>query len=532
MVNDITDGPLRHLLLPALLAAWLFAPAAAAETRALVVGIDAYQHISPLHGAVADAQDIAAALRRAGVSDLTLRLDADATRERLTADWQALMDRAQPGDRLVFSFAGHGTQEPERIAGNEDDGKDEVLLLGGVSENGAGTRERIPDDELNQWFRDAAARGLDVLFVADSCHSGTLTRDIDPRAGQGSARYTAYSVSDDLLELDMPPAPSERDAGDLPGLTFLAAGQEHEQVPEVDLFDVDGRRARRGALSWAFARALEGAADRDSDGQLTREELNRFVRANVRAIADSRQTPNLLPVAADTRVVVPLAGASARSGPGSTALPQARLRIEGTDAASAAALLRDLSGTVPAAGPDAVDLVFDIRRREAVSGRGDILARDLDPTRPALQSVIDAWRGVERLKLERLGDRLSMRVFPDDGLHHRGRTIAFEIDDILLPYLVFFSLSGDGTVHFHYPFPGDPPTLPAGRPVRVEFQVTPPFGADHIIAVASDASLDQLAADLKAIDGRRAARQAIEAVLAITRQGRRQLGLQGLYTAP
>ena len=503
---------------------------AVAETRALVVGIDDYQHISPLHGAVADAEDIAQALRQAGVSDLTILLNREVTRERLTAGWQSLLKRAQSGDRLIFTFAGHGTQQPERVAGSEADGKDEVLMLSGVSDSGPGTRERILDDELNQWFTAASKQGVDVLFVADSCHSGTLTRGIDPRAGKTSVRYTAYSVDDDMLELELPSGDEALEQDDLPGLTFLAAGQEHEQVPEFELFDADGRRTKRGALSWAFARAIEGAADQNSDGHLSREELNHFVRANVRAIAESRQTPNLLPVAAEDREVLSLADISTRSGATSTAWPLIRLRVIGRDEDATAATLQKLDGVVMAGASDTVDLVLDMARREGISGKGDVLAHDLSPS--SLQAVIDTRRGLERLKLERLGDRLSMRVLPNDALHHRGEEIAFELKDIRLPHLVFFSLSGDGTVHFHYPFPDDPATVQPGERVSVDFEVTPPFGADHIIAVTSTDPLDDLISELKTLDGRQAAKEAVTAVLNVTRQGQRQLGMQGIYTAP
>ena len=41
------------------------------EVRALVIGIDAYRHVRPLKGAVADARDIENALRRTGVQDVT-----------------------------------------------------------------------------------------------------------------------------------------------------------------------------------------------------------------------------------------------------------------------------------------------------------------------------------------------------------------------------------------------------------------------------------------------------------------------------
>ena len=106
-----------------------------------------------------------------------------------------------PGDTLVLAYAGHGGQEPERVLGSERDGQDKVLLLGGFRSAGAGTRERICDDELNQWFSDAGGQGLPVVFVADSCHSGTLTRSIDARAPSQAIRSSPYTITDDMLFL-------------------------------------------------------------------------------------------------------------------------------------------------------------------------------------------------------------------------------------------------------------------------------------------------------------------------------------------
>ena len=221
--------------------------------------------------------------------------DGAATRARIAREWVDLVGRADPGDTLVLTYAGHGGQEPERVAGTERDGRDEVLLLGGFRSTGPGTRERIFDDELNQWFVEAGARDLRVVFVADSCHSGTLTRSVDSRAPRPSLRTAAYTITDDMLELSMPVAAATLDESELGHVSFLAAGQEHEKVPEIVLPDDSGRPELRGALSYMFARAVEGEADIDGDGVLRREELWRFVRENVRMMSEARQTPNLLP---------------------------------------------------------------------------------------------------------------------------------------------------------------------------------------------------------------------------------------------
>ena len=50
-------------------------------------------------------------------------------------------------------------------------------------------------------------------------------------------------------------------------VTYLGAAQDNEKVPEVTLPDASGNRIARGALSYLFARALDGQADADSDGK-------------------------------------------------------------------------------------------------------------------------------------------------------------------------------------------------------------------------------------------------------------------------
>src|ERR1700746_2335903 len=48
------------------------------EVRALVIGIDDYQHVRKLKGATADARDIDSSLRTMGIRDVTTLIDADA----------------------------------------------------------------------------------------------------------------------------------------------------------------------------------------------------------------------------------------------------------------------------------------------------------------------------------------------------------------------------------------------------------------------------------------------------------------------
>lgn len=123
------------------------------EVRALVIGIDAYRHVRPLKGAVADARDIENSLRRTGVQDVTPLIDAKADRSTILSSLNRLLERASPRDIVILSLAGHGAQEPERVKGTQPDGVENVFLLPGFEDLPEGSRERILGAEFNHFIK-------------------------------------------------------------------------------------------------------------------------------------------------------------------------------------------------------------------------------------------------------------------------------------------------------------------------------------------------------------------------------------------
>src|ERR1700722_10926981 len=114
------------------------------EVRALAIGIDAYQFVPPLRGAVADARNIAMTLRQNGVKDVTALFDAAADRDAVMRTLEELIARTEAGDLVVLTVAGHGVQEPEHVKGSQPDGMDNVFILAGFNpRTKAGTRQRV-----------------------------------------------------------------------------------------------------------------------------------------------------------------------------------------------------------------------------------------------------------------------------------------------------------------------------------------------------------------------------------------------------
>jgi hypothetical protein len=73
----------------------------------------------------------------------------------------------QSGDLLFLSYSGHGGQVPD-VTGEEADKKDETWCL---------YDGQLIDDELYFEFSRFAA-GVRILVLSDSCHSGTVAREV------------------------------------------------------------------------------------------------------------------------------------------------------------------------------------------------------------------------------------------------------------------------------------------------------------------------------------------------------------------
>lgn len=474
----------------AVLALALAGPALAGKTFGLVVGIDDYTYIPKLHGAVNDAVDIADALG-AGGAEVTLLLDVAATRAAILGAWQDILDRAAPGDRLVVSYAGHGSNEPEHVIGSEEDGLDENFLLAGFAPRGAAAGERIRDDEIADLL--ARSAHLEVIFVADSCHSGTVTRDVKPALGY---RYvTPEGIENDPLP-PPPPLPAGGEVEDNVAL-FLAAVNEAEKVPEVL---IDG--VARGALSYAFASGIRGAADLDGDGVITKGEFEAHVRRTVRRKSDGVQLPQSSPVGQEARPLMAVRG----EVPPSVPQTPARVPLLARPFADLPplAVTGDWSGVEGVReGPSG-----HLRREGAVlrSSVGDPVA--VAPDRATRQAVVDKHRLVEALGAL-AHPRLDIAFDAGDRTYRQGEVLRIGIVGRSTRYLTLFNLGADGTMSFLYPVRDaalsldDPAHTPVSDRVSLPVRVEPPFGADHVVAVETATPAADLRQGLARLSGSR-----------------------------
>ena len=182
----------RILLAAAILAAiglpW---SRASARDRALVVGVNSYPGITvgglagqkDLGGAVFDAKTFADLLKtQFGVdaADIHTLFDAEASRARILDEFQTwLIAGTGPGDRVFFYFAGHGAAVRVQDEATGVSRMTSAIVPGDAHGDLAKQPLAIDGMILGVEMRGLLDQlsGRKVTVVADSCQSGSVSRD-------------------------------------------------------------------------------------------------------------------------------------------------------------------------------------------------------------------------------------------------------------------------------------------------------------------------------------------------------------------
>jgi hypothetical protein len=503
--------------------------ATAQSLHALVVGIDKYKFVPVLPGAGEDADDLAQTLKPIVQSLIVLR-DEAATRDGVMSGWKRLVATAKTGDTLLWTFAGHGTRAPGPRREDRPEWLDgRLVMVGWDGRSAQGRKEEITHQDLDEMFDEAGKRGLRVVFVADSCHSGAVTRSIDGRAGGIRFRFVpSYDVESDLDKSLVAQAPAKAPPNSAAyarpeHVTFIAAAQPDQLVPEVPINGV-----ARGVVSWSLARALEGAKlVADDDGQVTRGALGRFILQNVRTYAEGRQTPETRPKENPSEVLfrIPLRGQTAQP-----VNDNIRFSSLGLDSVAAGSLLASLKGVAAVSGQELPEMIWDAAKGDVLNGASEVIAFGVP--RSGLQAVVDKQRALYQIKALGLGAGLDSTLTPGDGIHPEGRELTWRAGGLRHPHLIVFSIAGDGTVQYLFPQGNDPKRVDIRQPRTLSFTAGKPYGADHLVVITAERFPTEEVAALQGIDGQKDALKAARLVQQITARGGYQVALQALFTGP
>jgi len=507
---------------------------AQAEIRALVVAISQYTAPIPsLEGPPNDAAALTSLLQGEGAKDVVSLRDGQATRANIRKELEALGKRSKPGDWVIFFYAGHGAQA--RTADpSETDGMDEFLVLGGFRTAKPDPNQFILDDDLHGWLVNFFPTSVNVLQIADACHSGTMNRAVTKSV------FKARQALSNPMAIALPSGPPDPAAkapagADPPNLVYVGAAQDNQFALEGPLPQSDS--PSRGLLTYALEGALKEhrpnghlAADLDDDGKLSLVELASSLETRTRELSSTQQWASTSVPARNERSVVfqPLKAPPPEDRP---------VEVKAADD-KAADLLGEKGpwASIPRGVPD---LTWSAKEGWVTDSRGDRVAENLTSAE-ALAGVINKRKVVRELAGSANERQLKVDIGPrpKGQLYRKGENVDLAVTHKgAAVYLTAFNLAGDGTVQMLYPLDGDGDgRMSAGdaRIVMARTKAAPPFGVDNVVAVATPAEPKTLRATLGRINGKRQPDVAAGAVRDELDQGHGQaaMALGELYTGP
>lgn len=249
---------------------------AVAEDRALIIGINTYEGDNALEGCRTDAENMERVVEEVWgykSSQIKTLFDKKATRKAILDafdDW--LIRDTRSGDRVFFYFSGHGMQIPDED-GDEEDGIDEAFCP-------VEMKDMITDDEINNRLKKLSGR--QVIFVADSCHSGTTTRALNTNKSKLKAKRVLYSGKLRASKTRGVGLPEPRYNTVAPTFKNVIA---YSAVSPTQLA-LDGG-PNGGVFTNAFIKAVkEKAADTNHDGKVTHGEVLSYVQKESQKFCD------------------------------------------------------------------------------------------------------------------------------------------------------------------------------------------------------------------------------------------------------
>lgn len=449
-----------------------------------------------------------------------------------------------------------------------------VIYFGAVQDD-----EEAPEVVINGQVRGALSWALaqGLRGGADARHDGVITKE----------ELQAFITENIRMQLEGRQHPSVIPPG-FRALAFPApAGAKGPLEAAASPLDLAVPLAiihTSGVDAAALAASLKGVMLADAGGTVVPAVIwdvaaGRITAADGQVVADfaadptrgirRTDSPPAAPPAHDGRSDLPKVQAALDLWRQTATRPPAEsggaltLAVINTDRLGPEDLTRSLRGVKPVAvnADPAPMLTWDVARGQVFTNLGDLVyqfgdRKADDPTRgftravaagdnrpandgrgdlPKFQDVVDNWQAVQRIKRLAESRSLQMALKPDDKRHTDGAKLTFVIEGHNQTYFTLFNLGSDGTVNFLYPLDTaevkDPLQIPLGRAYTVPLVVEAPYGADHLVAIASAQPLTALHKTLQEFDGKPMANALVTVLLKDLEGQTYQIGVHGSYTA-
>lgn len=210
--------------------------------KALMVGVNNFKDpsINGLNGCVNDMLDLRALAKKwFGFTNLDIHCltDSRATKKNIMDRLCSLRDWAKPGDSVIFSFSGHGSQIRDRHRDELSDHLDELICPYDMDWD-KGTY--ILDDEMHS-ILDSFTTGVHFEAIIDACHSATMFRN-----GVGFPKAVGAKIQSRYT----PPPLS---------IALRAEGDENIMAPTMRFCHRDVTAAQK--VLWAGCKTTQTSAD-------------------------------------------------------------------------------------------------------------------------------------------------------------------------------------------------------------------------------------------------------------------------------
>ncbi|MDM8563522.1 hypothetical protein QUF54_09230, partial [Candidatus Marithioploca araucensis] len=302
-----------------------------------------------------------------------------------------------------------------------------------------------------------------------ACHSNGMVR---ARHKTGQTRTGKYNIVPSIPVL---PSNQADENNQLRHVTYITAVSNDNLIIQETNFS--GKQ--HGALSWYFAKALNGEADSNRDKYLVPNELRDFMTEKVRDKMNNQQIPKI------------------KTGEDKPGIKLRSLIVEASDSI----INIKIKNTKPPRDlkqfrqvESGYDLLFERFNHQikVFNNTGDEETQFPYDQHRHWQQIINKHR-----LLKGLANRFNMQLKPikmtlpeGDDIHKQGELLHFSIEpgDYRegLMALTLFNLAGNGTLQFVYPLTlyGDSYNQIKKFPFHLPpLEVKPPYGGDNLVAI-------------------------------------------------
>ncbi|HEY7166484.1 MAG TPA: caspase family protein [Candidatus Binatia bacterium] len=154
--------------------------------KAVLIGINRYRIAgADLRGCINDVKNMQGVLTGSygfKPADITVITDFGASKKAIQSGITKLVRDGRKGDVLLIHYSGHGSNVPDDD-GDEADDRDEIVCPADLD-----WKDPLRDDWLRKTF-DSLRAGVSLTVITDCCHSGSITRAVQPPDAPVIQRY-------------------------------------------------------------------------------------------------------------------------------------------------------------------------------------------------------------------------------------------------------------------------------------------------------------------------------------------------------